>query len=93
VPCFCRTSSGKEYQLQTKYEFSENPSIQGMWNSFTNVDPEMATAKFPLVGYFALFSKPSLTKGKFFLTLIGASLYLPTGRIGTDRANLNVVKA
>lgn len=42
-----RNASGKEYQVQQKYEFTENPSVQGMWNSFTNVDPQVATAQFP----------------------------------------------
>jgi large subunit ribosomal protein L43 len=42
-----RNASGKEYQVQQKYEFTENPSIQGMWNSFTITDPRVATAKFP----------------------------------------------
>ena len=27
-----------------------------MWNSFTNVDPEMAVAKFPLVSFLVVFS-------------------------------------
>lgn len=42
-----RNASGKEYQVQQKYEFTDNPSIQGMWNSFTNVDPSVATTQFP----------------------------------------------
>ena len=42
-----RNSSGKEYQHQSKYEFSHNPSIQGMWHPFVNVCPSVATAKFP----------------------------------------------
>ena len=42
-----RNASGKEYQIQQKFEFTDNPSIQGMWNSFTNVDPQVALAKFP----------------------------------------------
>ena len=33
--------------MQQKYEYTDNPSIQGMWNSFTNVDPSVALAKFP----------------------------------------------
>ncbi len=44
-----RTHSGKEYQIQQKYEHTLNPSIQGMWNSYTNVDPQIALAKFPTV--------------------------------------------
>ena len=35
--------------MQQKYEYTENPSIQGMWNSFTNVDPKIALAQFPNV--------------------------------------------
>jgi len=42
-----RNASGKEFQVQQKYEYTDNPSIQGMWNSFTNVDPSVALAKFP----------------------------------------------
>ena len=42
-----RNASGKEYQVQQKYEFTQNPSIQGMWNSFTNADPSIALAQFP----------------------------------------------
>lgn len=42
-----RNASGKEFQVQQKYEFTENPSVQGMWNSFVNVDPWVATAQFP----------------------------------------------
>ena len=37
------------FQVQQKYEFTDNPSIQGMWNSFTNVDPSVATTQFPNV--------------------------------------------
>ena len=46
---FYKNSSGKEYQVQTKYEYTENPSIQGMWHPFVNADPSIATAKFPIV--------------------------------------------
>jgi len=42
-----RNASGKEFQVQQKYEFTDNPSVQGMWNSFMNVDPQVATAQFP----------------------------------------------
>lgn len=42
-----RNASGKEFQVQQKYEYTDNPSIQGMWNSFTNVDPKIALAQFP----------------------------------------------
>ena len=41
--------SGKNYVVQKKYEYTENPSIQGMWNPFVNANPEIATAKFPVV--------------------------------------------
>ena len=30
-----------------KMEYTETPTVQGMWNSFTNADPSTATAKFP----------------------------------------------
>ena len=46
---YYRNHSGKNYLVQRKYEFSENPSIQGMWTPFTHADPEIATAKFPIV--------------------------------------------
>ena len=42
-----RNASGKEFQVQQKYEFTDKPSIQGMWNSFTNLDPSIALAHFP----------------------------------------------
>ena len=42
-----RNASGKEFQVQQKYEFTDNPSIQGMWNSFANLDPSIALAQFP----------------------------------------------
>ena len=48
---FYKNSSGKEYQVQTKYEYTENPSIQGMWHPFVNADPSIATAKFPIVSW------------------------------------------
>jgi len=34
--------------IQEKYEYSENPSIQGAWHPFVNTDPEIALAKFPV---------------------------------------------
>ena len=49
---FYKNSSGKEYLVQTKYEYTENPSIQGAWHPFVNADPEIAVAKFPLVSVF-----------------------------------------
>ena len=45
---YYRNHSGKNYLVQKKYEFSEHPSIQGMWTPFVHADPEIATAKFPL---------------------------------------------
>lgn len=42
-----RNASGKEFQVQQKYEYTDNPSIQGMWDSFTNADPKIALAQFP----------------------------------------------
>ena len=42
-----RTASGKEFQTQNKMEYTETPTVQGMWNSFTNADPSTATAQFP----------------------------------------------
>ena len=50
-----RTSSGKEFQTQLKTEYTETPTVQGMWNSYTNADPHTATAKFPDVD----LSKPA----------------------------------
>ena len=46
---YYKNSSGKEYQVQSKYEYTENPSIQGMWHPFVNTDPAIATAQFPIV--------------------------------------------
>merc|ERR1712141_210526 len=40
-----RNASGKEFQVQQKYEYTDNPSIQGMWNSFTNVDPNVELSR------------------------------------------------
>lgn len=42
-----RNSSGKEYQVQLKYEHSDYPSIQGAWTPFTNMDPAMNLADMP----------------------------------------------
>ena len=42
--------------MQQKYEYTENPSIQGMWNSFTNVDPKIALAQFPNVSSINIVS-------------------------------------
>jgi hypothetical protein len=42
-----RNHSGKEYQVQLKYEYTETPSVQGMWHSYVNVDPTIALATFP----------------------------------------------
>merc|ERR1712029_73103 len=42
-----RNSSGKEYQVQLKYEYSDHPSIQGPWNPFTNMDPATNLADLP----------------------------------------------
>ena len=52
---FYKNSSGKEYLVQTKYEYTENPSIQGAWHPFVNADPEIAVAKFPMVSAFTKF--------------------------------------
>ena len=46
---YYRNHSGKNYLIQQKYEYTENPTIQGMWHPFVNTDPEIATAKFPVV--------------------------------------------
>ena len=46
---YYKSFSGREYQVQTKYEYTENPSIQGMWHPFVNTDPAIATAQFPIV--------------------------------------------
>ena len=62
---FYKNSSGKEYLVQTKYEYTENPSIQGAWHPFVNADPEIAVAKFPMVNmftkYFAVHNYAILT--------------------------------
>jgi len=42
-----RTASGKEFQTQNKMEYTETPTVQGMWNSFTNANPSTAAATFP----------------------------------------------
>jgi hypothetical protein len=42
-----RTASGKQFQYQQKHHYTDNPSIQGMWNSYVNADPAVALAKFP----------------------------------------------
>ena len=42
-----RTASGKEFRTQNKMEYTETPTVQGMWNSFTNADPSTAAAAFP----------------------------------------------
>lgn len=55
---FYKTFSGKEYQVQTKYEYTENPSIQGMWHPFVNADPSIATAKFPIESMSKPYSQP-----------------------------------
>lgn len=44
---YYRCHSGKNYVVQKKYEFTVNPSIQGIWHPFVNADPEIATASFP----------------------------------------------
>ena len=46
---YYKNHSGKNYLVQKKYEYTENPTIQGMWHPFVNVEPEIATAKFPVV--------------------------------------------
>ena len=46
---YYKNHSGKNYMIQKKYEYTENPTIQGMWHPFVNVEPEIATAKFPVV--------------------------------------------
>ena len=45
---YYRLHSGKNYVVQKKYEYTENPSIQGMWHPFVHADPQIATAKFPV---------------------------------------------
>jgi len=45
---YYKNHSGKNYLVQKKYEYTENPTIQGMWHPFVNVEPEIATAKFPV---------------------------------------------
>jgi len=42
-----RSQSGKEYQVQLKYEYTDHPSIQGVWNPFTNADPAVALEQHP----------------------------------------------
>ena len=49
---YYRLHSGKNYLVQKKYEYTENPSIQGMWHPFVHTDPKIATANFPLVRLF-----------------------------------------
>lgn len=44
---YYRCHSGKNYVVQKKYEFTVNPSIQGIWHPFVNADPQLATANFP----------------------------------------------
>jgi hypothetical protein len=46
-----RTSSGKEFQTQKKMEYTDTPSVQGMWNSYSNVEPNVAIANFPDVSF------------------------------------------
>ena len=53
---YYQNHSGKNYVVQTKYEYTENPSIQGMWYPFVNADPEIAAAKFPMVSYPQILS-------------------------------------
>ena len=45
---YYRTHSGKNYLVQRKYEYTDHPSIQGMWHPFVNADPTIATANFPV---------------------------------------------
>lgn len=45
---FYRNHSGKNHVVQKKYEFTENPTVQGMWFPFVHSDPKIATAKFPI---------------------------------------------
>lgn len=40
--------SGKEYQVQSKWSYSDNPSVQGTWDHFTHQNPKHASAKYPL---------------------------------------------
>jgi len=42
-----KNASGKEYQVQLKYEYSDHPSIQGAWTPFTNADPAINLAQLP----------------------------------------------
>ena len=44
---YYRNHSGKNYMIQEKYEYSENPAIQGARYPFVNTNPEIALAKFP----------------------------------------------
>ena len=46
---YYKTHSGKNYLVQKKYEYTDHPSIQGMWSPFVHADPSIATAKFPVV--------------------------------------------
>ena len=63
---YYRNHSGKNYLVQKKYEYTENPSIQGMWNPFVNADPKLATAKFPVVNIFHLKRPLPLLTPLFF---------------------------
>ncbi len=55
--------------FQAKYEYSENTSIQGMWNSFTNVNPSVAVASFPMVKFHFHFIKLHFCKSFLFHNL------------------------
>ncbi|XP_040575950.1 large ribosomal subunit protein mL43 [Lepeophtheirus salmonis] len=39
--------SGKEYQYQEKWSYSNYASIQGLWHPFVHKDPSLALATFP----------------------------------------------
>ena len=41
------TASGREFQDQRKHHYTDHPSVQGPWNPFTNVDPDVVSATFP----------------------------------------------
>ena len=75
-----RTHSGKEFQTQLKTDFSDNPSIQGMWNSYTNAEPEEATAVYPEVNLKrmnASFISPHVPFFFFFQSDFSKPVYMP----------------
>ena len=75
---YYKNHSGKNYLVQKKYEYTENPTIQGMWHPFVNVEPEIATAKFPVVmlNHYSILS-PQYVPMHYLLKPILKSNYLP----------------